>query len=689
MRPGGWLWGSGLLYITLGPAARADEPDRDDGADIEVVGEARVPTRQSGAEVELPAEEGSRIAGVGGDPIKSVAVIGGVGRVAPAAQGLSIWGSAPEEGRLYVDDVPVPRLFHLGSSRSILPAHAVRSVGVIPAAPHARYGRALGGAVTVRTAEPEVGDRGAILHVDPIDAGAGVHLRSGRGWVAASGRHSLLQQTASWFAPDQAQSLVPIPAYADLQLRGAQRLNGTDVVDASVIFSQDRLVRGIASQQPDTAFTEDTRLAFGRIRVGLDRQQLDRHTRVVVWAGADRERQSLDYGEVQAFDTRRRNLGGLLLTHDRQVSPTVGVRAGVDAEVGQHRHQRQGALALPTREGDIAVFGQPPGDRVNADRWTVRQADFAGFASLTAQVAPGLTLAPGLRLDPTLIDGDRVLPVRPTEPPVGTSQLTVGVQPRMRVSWAFADQVRLYAVGARTGQPPQSGDLSPIFGNPKLGPATSWHGVAGGRWRPASWLEAELSVFAVHHRGLTVRAEGPTPSVASLLTATGKGLANGTQASLSLNRAGISGRVAFTRMRAIRWTETADPRPFDREQRHNLQASVFGEHPSGWSLGSRLEVGSGFPRTPVAGAVFNARDQVYDPIFGEHNGERLPAFLALSVRAALTVDLRASQVTVWLDVQNATDRDNVEEIFYNDDYSQRGAVLGLPLLAVVGAEVRL
>ena len=32
---------------------------------------------------------------------------------------------------------------------------------------------------------------------------------------------------------------------------------------------------------------------------------------------------------------------------------------------------RVGSVNLPAREGDITVFGQPPGDDVNADDWNV------------------------------------------------------------------------------------------------------------------------------------------------------------------------------------------------------------------------------------------------------------------------------------------------------------------------------
>ncbi|MFK7929422.1 MAG: TonB-dependent receptor, partial [Myxococcota bacterium] len=218
-----------------------------------------------------------------------------------------------------------------------------------------------------------------------------------------------------------------------------------------------------------------------------------------------------------------------------------------------------------------------------------------------------------------------------------------------------------------------------------------WHGVVGVRVRPAGWLEGEVAAFLLEHRNLAVRDDDPTPPVASLLTSAGRGQSRGVQATVAGSRHGISGRVAYTWLRARRQgpREAERPRPFDREQPHSLQASLVGEHPSGWSLGSRLEVASGAPRTPVNGAVFDARGQRFDPVFGPQNSDRLPVFLALSARAALTLYPRRSQLKLWLDVQNVTNRKNVEELYYNADYSQRSAILGLPILAVMGVEARL
>jgi len=129
-------------------------------------------------------------------------------------------------------------------------------------------------------------------------------------------------------------------------------------------------------------------------------------------------------------------------------------------------------------------------------------------------------------------------------------------------------------------------------------------------------------------------------------------------------------------------------RRFDQEQPLTVQALASWRR-GPLELGARVEIASGHPRTPVTGAVFDARRQRYDPLFGEQNSERLPTFSSLSVRAAWERVTRWGGYQLWLDVVNATNRRNVEEIVYAADYSARGQIVGLPILPVLGAEVSL
>ena len=105
----------------------------------------------------------------------------------------------------------------------------------------------------------------------------------------------------------------------------------------------------------------------------------------------------------------------------------------------------------------------------------------------------------------------------------------------------------------------------------------------------------------------------------------------------------------------------------------------------GFDVGARVRFASGYPRTPVVAAYYDARRDLYEPVLGVHNTERIPDFLQLDLRFAKRWTLGTSELEAYLDVQNVTDRDNPEEIAYSPDYSQKRTVNGLPILPVLGA----
>lgn len=685
-----------LAALACGWPAVAVADDDTAAGDVEgeviVIEDSAPPPRDNAAETRVDAGDAARVAGVRGDAVKAVQTLGGVARAAAGADGIIVWGASPADTRLYVDDIPVPRLFHLGGSRSIVPARAVSSLSLTPGGAGARYGRAIGGAVSVVTGA--IGDDrvGAHASADPVDLAADTHYRlSPDTWVAAGARHSVLGRTFDLVAPDRAEELLPVPDYWDYQLRGRHRLSSSDELSVLSFGTGDRVSRGIPSVTPEAGFSERTRSWFHRLGLRLTRRHADGTTSVVAgWLGIDRDRTRLTYGEVGALDQRRAASAGALLSEERRVHARLLLRFGLDLELERSELERDGAISLPAREGDVGVFGQPPGDRVNRDAWMVHRASIGGYLAAAVDVGAGVTVEPGLRFEPGFIDGNRVLPVRPTEPAVGYTELDVALDPRLRATITTSPALQLYAAGGRYHQQPAPRDLSPIFGSPVLPPSQAWQLLVGAVARPAPWLTTEVVGFAVSARDLAVRSDLATPAIAGLLVSDGRGRTHGVQTSLRARRGGVTAWASYTLMRAQRRDHPGDRwRAFDGDQRHTLQATASWQHRAGLELGARVELSSGFPRTPVTGAVWSSRDQRYDPLFGAHNSARLPVFAAASARVAYAGRAGWGRYRVWLDVENLTNRANTEERFYSADYQRAEAVRGLPILPIVGAEAEL
>jgi hypothetical protein len=147
---------------------------------------------------------------------------------------------------------------------------------------------------------------------------------------------------------------------------------------------------------------------------------------------------------------------------------------------------------------------------------------------------------------------------------------------------------------------------------------------------------------------------------------------------------GVFGWLSYTLSRAER-ADAGGVRLFDYDQSHVLTGVASWTIGAGVELGARVRYATGAPRTDVIGAYYDVRADRYEPVFGAHNGARLPAFVQLDARVSKTWRSGRDELEVYLDLQNVTDRDNAEEVVYTADFAERRYITGLPFLPVVGA----
>lgn len=655
---------------------------------------------EDAAQARLSAEDADVIAGAQGDALKAATVLGGVGRPAPGADALIVWGASPSDTRRYVDWMPVPRLFHLGGSRSVVPSAMLDGVELSPGGFGVRHGRAIGGLLRARTRVARAPDAprraGGYARVDPIDVGIGADARLGRRrrtWVGVAARRSILAQTYGAVAPADAKLIVPLPDTWDAQAKLVYEPNRHDTIEVLGLTALDELQRGIPSRLPDRTFTETRSVAFHRLGVAYRRHRGDGSSfELATWGGWDADKLAQDFAVVEAGRAHEAARGGLRLSERRRLRSFLVLDAGIDAEVDTHAVSQRGAVTLPAREGDIVTFGQAPGDRVGSDAWKVTRANVGVFGSLGFEFAQRRwILEPGVRLAPLVTSGDRILPANQIDPPVGHSNVELGVEPRLALHWHPTAEIHAYASGGRYHQMASPLDRSPVFGRPELPSAIAYHAVTGLDTSPTSWLNLGATGFLILSDRIAVRSTDPTPATAEALEPTGQGRNFGGQL---VGRAtpgrGVDAHLAYTLSWAQR-RQAADAqwRRFDFDQRHVLQAVLGWRHSTGVELGSRVSVSSGNPRTPVVGAVASGRDGTFDPIFGRQNAERLPTFFELSVRVGWSRSWDWGQLRAWLDVQNATHHANASEFIYSADYASRSTVRGLPILPLLGLQVRL
>ena len=375
-----------------------------------------------------------------------------------------------------------------------------------------------------------------------------------------------------------------------------------------------------------------------------------------------------------------------------QVAPVapMALTWGVELDGSSANVFRDGSLLIPPREGDITVFGQPPGSGTNTDTWTAGVIDVAPYVIADFDFGP-LSVSPGLRVDGFLLQTSRLTPEVGETPSIGYESLQVEPEPRISARLRINPRLSVLGAAGIYSQAPDPADLSAVFGNPTLGPSSADHASLGESLRLTPGLSLEVVGFYKWMSGLTVRNPSPTPLLAQALVQEGVGRAYGVQMLLRQQPwHGFFGWVAYTMSRSERQdTPGANWRLFDYDQPHSLTL-VASKELGAWTVGGRFRYATGLPRTPSIGAFYDAKDDVYQPIFGPQNSIRLPDFWQLDLRIDRSFPLGESgRILVYLEGLNVTNHANGEEYIYNVNYTQRGTITGLPAIAVVGARVEL
>src|SRR5689334_20527545 len=190
-----------------------EEKDEDEGISI-VVRAPRI--KKEAVETRIRTEEARRVPGTQGDTLKVVQNLPGVARSSFGSGQLVVWGSAPNETRVFVDGVDIPALYHGGGLRSTVNSDLIKSIDLVPGAFGAEYGRGIGGLVKTETRTlPREGTHGYAA-VDVIDASALITTaisKNARFGIAA--RRSHLDSVLSQVTNDDVGDFVPIPQYYD------------------------------------------------------------------------------------------------------------------------------------------------------------------------------------------------------------------------------------------------------------------------------------------------------------------------------------------------------------------------------------------------------------------------------------------------------------------------------------------
>jgi hypothetical protein len=645
------------------------------------------PSTREASEASLSAEELRQAPGAQGDAGKALENLPGVARPALGGGELVVWGATPDETRVVVDGMEIPTLYHLGGLRSVVHSSFVRSLTLVPGGYSAAFGRGLGGLVRITSRDPPIKPYAGEVDVDLLDTSfeAGTSFGNGGGAMAA-GRVGYLDRIFDSSLSSDTRRLFPLPRYRDFQGKLSLPLRDDEKADILFLTSSDASTIGTTTSQSASDQNQErsfTRLGLHYVRFLADGSGAS----LTPFVGWDHSGRNQTAGLAVANEMVNSTVLGLRGDYVAPWSWSV-LTLGFDGLMTWSTARRAGPATLPAREGDISVFGQPMAGGASADTWTTAIGNLAPHATLEI-LRGSWRVVPSFRFDGYAISTNRITPPSGVTPQVGTARLSWSPAPRLAVahqtrSWLRED----FALGLYH-QAPSASDLSAVFGTPTLSAMHALHVVAGADVDVGRQLTVEPTLFYRRMWGLVMRNSDPSPPLAHALVQDGVGRAYGAQLLLRFTpHPASSGWVAYTLSRSER-RHDGEPsyRLLDQDQTHLLTA-VESLTFRGFVLGLRFRLATGMPRTPVEGSYLDTVTGQYQPIFGQQNSVRLPIFYALDLRVEKRIRLRSVGVVPYLEVLNLTNHTNVEEFAYDEQFTSRSNITGLPILAVAGLSVR-
>ena len=637
--------------------------------------------RKEIAQITLKQEEMRLIPGTNGDAFKVVQNLPGVAR-SPFGIGLVIIrGSKPYDTRTYVDEAHVPLLFHFGGLFSTFNSNLLQDISFQPGNFGVEYGRNIGGLIKATVRTPSQNGWHGYTDINITDGSALLEGPLSENWsVAASFRRSWIDVLLPWglqtFYPKSKDllSFTVAPNYFDWQLRAEWRPKaGKRRFFVTLFGSSDslKLVLPNPAIDPEGRGEFGTTISYNRLLIGFDATISDSVSfssrtfagldSLTITGGSDL------YAKGQQWPVSSRNafqvdFEGLNLTLD----------TGLDLYLLPYRINFQSPPPFKLNQIPDPFLSR----QLRHEDTTVVTFQPAVFAEATWRPLPSLKVVGGLRADYEL-------------------QMNDGwVDPRLVVLWNPIEALTFKGGIGQYHQPPdyRSGMLTKKFGNPDLLPEGANHYTFGVETRFSDAISLDAQVYykdLFHQARPTLALDSGVTNVDELdLNYLSTGIGRGYGLELLLRHAltkNFFGWISYSLSRTERdYAQGKQYGTHPLDQPHNLVIVASYKLPADFIIGAKLRYTTGPLNTPNIGSIYDANGNYYYPLFGPQWSRRLPDFFQLDLRLDRRFVFERWMLAFYLDIQNVTNRQNVESVTNNYDYTKEQFIYGLPIVPVLG-----
>ncbi len=138
----------------------------------------------------------------------------------------------------------------------------------------------------------------------------------------------------------------------------------------------------------------------------------------------------------------------------------------------------------------------------------------------------------------------------------------------------------------------------------------------------------------------------------------------------------FSGWISYEYLNSKRnWMDFQSLAPSNYDVTHNLTLIINYQLTQSWDIGTSARFATGTPFTPVVSSIYHKDLDVYEPVYGAVNSDRLQTYQRVDLRITHLTQLFDKYFTVvYLEGLNILNLENIFDYTYSRDYSDRRTI---------------
>jgi hypothetical protein len=573
------------------------------------------------------------------DPLRAVQVLPGVATGDDLRSEFTVRGSDFRHLTFTVDGFATPYLLHTvrgvedrgpTGSVAMINSDVLEDVTLLNGSYAQHFGGHTGAEVDFRTREG-ARDRPVFrVSVSGTSASAvaeGPIGRARRGSWIVSGRQSYIDHLVRHLTEHSVSF-----GFADAQARAAYDVSPSQHVDFTLLAGHSRFLNEPGEHEIDDVYDATNAAVVGVAAWRVTRSRVVFTQRLLA---AENHFRNENQSDVELDRGKDRQLA---YRADAAIAASTAVEIDAGGQV-ERRDDSRVRRRLAANRVTLAQLDDYRGDGVTS----------GGYAALKWTPVRSVTLAPGVRADRWTLTGQST------------------TSPWMQAEWRAGDGVTVRAGAGRYTQFADFDQVLGASGGQGLVPERATQYDAGIERRLSPTLRVSAAVYDREEDGMLRRPGAETRvvngrGVRGVASAKYEnrldGFARGVELTVqrTVTGAGVSGWLSYAYGRN-RYRDVVSGETFwgDNDQRHTFNAYALYRHSDRVSFVGKLRVGSNFP---IPGYYAKAPGGQAYTLSDERNGERLPVYARLDLRANRAFNWSRRRLTLFAEVINVFNRAN-------------------------------